>query len=424
MRQQVALHGKDNRISGVDPIPPGRWEFEGTADPFLNGWTNAGGGMQEFRWRRTNENQTEIQGFVQGGTAQPVINLSDPYRPAAVQYAVGSDSAGGLIVWVFEPSGDLSFFDAAYVGPASAGNGLGESGGVLSVNVDGSTLEISADTLRVKDGGITEASISLSDVTADNVTSTAHGFAPKSPADSTKFLDGSATPAWDTVKDSDLSTSDITTNDVSTSKHGFAPKAPGNSALYLDGNGDYSSPAGADPGSGGLARIYDYIVSGSDKADIDSAVDGTTVANFAGYDVLEFWIVARTDEAITRSAVVITLNNDSGANYDIEQMRALGSTVVSAGAVALSNWTIECPGASASANYAATIRGTIPDYTQNVFYKTFELTCGYNHATAGSNFVSHYVGSWRNTSDVTRIKVAAQGASNLKVGSRLVIYGR
>lgn len=50
------------------------------------------------------------------------------------------------------------------------------------------------------------------------------------------------TPSIEFVTDADLSTSDITTNNVSTSKHGFAPKAPNNAALYLDGTGAYSSP--------------------------------------------------------------------------------------------------------------------------------------------------------------------------------------
>lgn len=36
----------------------------------------------------------------------------------------------------------------------------------------------------------------LTDVTTHNVTSTKHGFSPKSPADTTKFLRGDATPAW------------------------------------------------------------------------------------------------------------------------------------------------------------------------------------------------------------------------------------
>jgi len=70
------------------------------------------------------------------------------------------------------------------------GAGLADDGsGVLSVNVDGSTLEISADALRVKDGGITIAKLSFDPATQAeldahvNDTSAAHaasaiGFTP------------------------------------------------------------------------------------------------------------------------------------------------------------------------------------------------------------------------------------------------------
>lgn len=108
-----------------------------------------------------------------------------------------------------------------------------------------------ADATKFLNGAATPAfaqvkgsDLSMSDVTTNNVSSTAHGFVPKSPADATQFLNGAATPAFAQVKDSDLSTSDITTNNVSTSKHGFAPKAPNDSTKFLDGTGAWSVPAG------------------------------------------------------------------------------------------------------------------------------------------------------------------------------------
>lgn len=90
----------------------------------------------------------------------------------------------------------------------------------------------------------TDATISTSDITTNNVTSTKHGWAPKSPADATQFLNGAATPGYAQPKDSDLAVTDITTNNATTSAHGFAPKADGNSAHYLNGLGGYSSVSG------------------------------------------------------------------------------------------------------------------------------------------------------------------------------------
>jgi hypothetical protein len=58
-----------------------------------------------------------------------------------------------------------------------------------------------------------------------------------------------------TATDKNLKTSDNTTNNVSTSKHGFAPKSPNIASEYLDGTGNYSTPAGAGGLSIGLALM-------------------------------------------------------------------------------------------------------------------------------------------------------------------------
>jgi hypothetical protein len=84
---------------------------------------------------------------------------------------------------------------------------------------------------------VVEGDLGLTDITTANVTSTKHGFAPKSPASASQFLNGAATPAYAAVKDSDLSVSDITTNNVTSTAHGFTPKSPANAAMFLNGAG-------------------------------------------------------------------------------------------------------------------------------------------------------------------------------------------
>lgn len=53
---------------------------------------------------------------------------------------------------------------------------------------------------------------------------------------------GAVVAATNDYSEAQISFTDITTNNVSTSKHGFAPKAPNDATKYLDGTGAYSDP--------------------------------------------------------------------------------------------------------------------------------------------------------------------------------------
>jgi hypothetical protein len=67
-----------------------------------------------------------------------------------------------------------------------------------------------------------------------------------------------------TIDDATLPMSNITTNDVSTSQHGFAPKLPNDATKYLDGTGAYSTPSGGGGGSFAIATgtISDITLTG------------------------------------------------------------------------------------------------------------------------------------------------------------------
>lgn len=166
---------------------------------------------------------------------------------------------------------------------------------------------------------IAESVITFTDITANNVTSTEHGYAPKSPGDATKFLNGAAIPGYAAVKDSDLSLTDITTNNASTSAHGFVPKLPNDSTKFYNGVGGYSVPAG-----GGSSTYDIFYGNGQDGAlSISSGtttltrdmfytnitISGTASINLSGFRL--FWnnildITAAPAGAIVVSAVVGT----------------------------------------------------------------------------------------------------------------------
>lgn len=77
-------------------------------------------------------------------------NKSDTAKADVASAVMDGDAAGGVLSGTF-PSPGL----AASV----AGNGIGVSANVLSVNVDGVTLEIVGDSLQIKAGGVTAAKV-------------------------------------------------------------------------------------------------------------------------------------------------------------------------------------------------------------------------------------------------------------------------
>ena len=186
---------------------------------------------------------------------------------------------------------------------------------------DGERLRLDA----VQDD-IDESEITLSDVTTNDVSSTDHGFAPKSPADATKFLNGAATPAYALVKDSDLSTSDITTNDVSTTKHGLAPKAPNDATKFLDGTGAYDT-------------VKDSDLSTSDITTNDLATTKHGFAPKAPNDTTKFlrgdatWAVPSAGGLSLAKGTIadntnVAVSTGAGTNTDTEVTHGLGTTPV------------------------------------------------------------------------------------------------
>lgn len=82
------------------------------------------------------------------------------------------------------------------------------------------------------------------------------------------------------VTDANMTTSDITTNDVSTAKHGFAPKAPNDTTKFLRGDGTWAVPA-----SGGLTKFTEAentsAPNGTVYVDSLTAAASSTNADFA-----------------------------------------------------------------------------------------------------------------------------------------------
>jgi hypothetical protein len=178
--------------------------------------------------------------------------------------------------------------------------------------------------------------------------------------------------------------------------------------------------AGGGGGVGSTSLIYRYTVAGSDKASIDTGVDSPDAGSndWTNGDLLEVWVYARTDEAVVLSTIDLTLNNDTGANYDRQASTAINTTPTAGQLLAGSNWGLFAPGSSGAANYFGTFRVTIPGFADTTGYKVGELTGGKNDTTAGNNRFDTQLATYRSTSAITRLKIIPDtGAKNLKVGT-------
>lgn len=115
---------------------------------------------------------------------------------------------------------------------------------------------------------VTEADVTLSDVSTLNVSTTKHGLAPKAPSDTGKFLRGDGT--WAQVTESGILLADVTTDDVSTSKHGFAPKAPNDTKKWFRGDATWAT----------ITRTLNVVIA-NDGAVLAVGIAGDVFIDFA-----------------------------------------------------------------------------------------------------------------------------------------------
>jgi len=174
--------------------------------------------------------------------------------------------------------------------------------------------------------------------------------------------------------------------------------------------------------------LFDYEITGSDAASIDTAVDGTyaTAAFATTYPMLEVFFYGRTDEATTFGSTTIILNNDTSSLYDRISVKGVNATAAASNARAAAAWTQDLAGASHAASFFSTYHLRMPNYGGTVGFKSATCDISAPDSAAASCVVASNGLLYRSTTAISRLKIAAAGAGaqKLKVGSRLIIYGR
>lgn len=184
------------------------------------------------------------------------------------------------------------------------------------------------------------------------------------------------------------------------------------------GNTGPTGPTGP-TGTGGTTLLFSSVL-GADASTIDTGAAGIA----GGFNILEIWLIVASKNAAAFETFVLTLNNDTGSNYDDMTMAAQNTTQANGTSLARANMIIPCHGAGGTAHYASTIRMTIPGYADTTFFKVAEVSAGTSDGTAGNNLFNNYSYGYRSTSAITRLKIATSSGSNLAAGSAVYIYGR
>lgn len=167
-----------------------------------------------------------------------------------------------------------------------------------------------------------------------------------------------------------------------------------------------------------LEVLFDSTL-GADAANIDTGANG--IAQTSDHLII-VTLLRSTEAASGWTNEQIRFNNDSGANYDMQNMQAQ-STGLSAGiSNAVTAITLVGTGSTATANYFGAGMIFVPSYRQTTAFKEAVLLGGQAEQVSGNTFIQAKVGTWRSTSAITRLSVTPAGG-NLLAGSRLTIYG-
>jgi hypothetical protein len=171
--------------------------------------------------------------------------------------------------------------------------------------------------------------------------------------------------------------------------------------------------------------LYNYTCAAA-KASIDTNVDGPLANLFTqSFNVLEVWMLLRTDEATTLSRCDVWLNNDSGNNYDDAYIGNNANATQAGTNIALPGLNPQVPGSSSDAAKFSVVRFSIPFYSQTTAHKTIEGTEAHVETANSRIWVVTWGLTWRNTAAVNRISVQPHTAGkNLVTGSSLLVYAK
>lgn len=144
----------------------------------------------------------------------------------------------------------------------------------------------------------------------------------------------------------------------------------------------------------------------------------------SGGNVLLAYADLRTDEAAVQSTVGLTVNGDSGTNYDSNRIEVQNASVSGATGAGAASVILVAAAASTSAGVATPMRIVMPTYSGSTFFKNGLIDLGIPDETAANMVWFARQFQWRGTSAVSRLTLSIVSGSGQKflAGSALYVY--
>lgn len=177
-------------------------------------------------------------------------------------------------------------------------------------------------------------------------------------------------------------------------------------------------------------KMGEILLATNTPTGTSTSFDVATLTSGYSFNHLRVRFFGRCDAAVSHRELRITVNSDTGSNYDgsYAQADGNGNTDNFADDGATSFWGGYIPGTSAQTGNAGESEIFIPEYASTTFRKKFRVLAGSvsvadASAAAGSIFAFMASAQWRNTAAITAIGLAVGIGGSFITGTTVRLYG-
>lgn len=155
-----------------------------------------------------------------------------------------------------------------------------------------------------------------------------------------------------------------------------------------------------------------------------SATGVVTFSSLGSYTHLEILYSGRGDQVATSTAINLTFNGDTGANYDRQLMQGAAGTPTASESLGQTSAAIgNIAAASATASMIGSGRIVILDYRGTTFFKQCVTANTYQTGTgSGAFFTRQFSVGWRSAAAITSITLTL-ASGNYVAGTIFSLYG-